>query len=205
MDLICPLRNLSRSDALVFMGATSDGSSYVVHWNKTGVAGLSFEAMLRKSGAIVFKYSGVPANLVATSDYFVGLATAALDSHKGGTRSFKIDIPHEHLTSDMTVRYDPVWQTNPVLQGVSSASSATRGNHVVAVALVALLLVMSAASLLGMSLTAVRHPASCPGQLLVRIRMTRYRMFGGEEAVALQRPASWASRASIGTTDTTAD
>ena len=28
-------------------------------------------------------------------------------------------------------------------------------------------------------LTAVRHPASCPGQILVRIRMAKFRMFGG--------------------------
>ena len=27
--------------------------------------------------------------------------------------------------------------------------------------------------------TAVRHPASCPGQILVRIRMAKFRMFGG--------------------------
>ena len=26
--------------------------------------------------------------------------------------------------------------------------------------------------------TAVRHPASCPGQILVRIRMAKFRMFG---------------------------
>ncbi len=36
-------------------------------------------------------------------------------------------------------------------------------------------------ALAGLTLMAVRHPASCPGQILVRIRMTHYRMFGGGE------------------------
>ena len=30
--------------------------------------------------------------------------------------------------------------------------------------------------------TAARHPASCPGQILVRIRMAKFRMFRGGNA-----------------------
>ena len=37
------------------------------------------------------------------------------------------------------------------------------------------------------AVTAVRHPASCPGQILVRIRMAKFRMFGGGRGQEEQR------------------
>ncbi len=98
------------SNAIITMGSNKDKSAYVVHWSDTDVPGLRFEVTLQRNGAIVFKYSGPLQAAGVGQGYFIGIAAVFPEEnhHQRKVRQYTISVPQEHITSDVTIRYDPV-------------------------------------------------------------------------------------------------
>lgn len=188
---ICPLKNLTLDGsggrrAKVTMGSSDDSSFFVIVWSDAAVSGLEFEAILYETGSVIFRYGGVPADLtnVENGRYFVGIATAFDKNENDDEKKriqYKVDIAGHHIRSGITVRYDPIpdYREDEEATEKLIARGGDDSAAAIAAGVVCSMIGMSFA-LAMVALHAVRHPTSCPGQILVRMRMTGYRLFSDD-------------------------
>jgi hypothetical protein len=85
--------------SLLFGSPSPD--TFVVRWNK------SFELVLYNTGALLFKYGDVPADLEDDDSLLVGIGFSA--GKTSGSNFYRIDqAPEHHVRKGLVVRYDPL-------------------------------------------------------------------------------------------------
>jgi len=107
-----------------------------------------------------YRYASIPANLKAE---FVGLAF----SSERDNSSFVIEIPPYHVTSSLQIIYEALWKSN-------ASHSQASSKHILPWIWLLLIAVILVIFFILVVRHAWRHPASHPGRMLVRLRMTFY-------------------------------
>lgn len=164
-NTINPLKNNTATKSIAVnltFGFTDD--EFAVRWIHPQI---TYELLLRADGIIGFKYHEVdPA--FSDDSYFVGLAGVIPDNNDNHHESRRISTPSVHIRRGLIVKFDPNF---PVDRNMTA-----EGIAVLTLGSITLLIITS----LVVSLTlrhAKMHPASYPGQILVRLRMRGYTTF----------------------------